>query len=97
MEPVLPRLAEQLREAVAATRGRKGASCPEALQCVGVLAEALHAAWKPYAAALIEPMILNGLSPTLVLALQACLPVPCCTPQPCLSLLQENNCLRQLW
>lgn len=40
------------------------------LQCVGVLAEALHGAWKPYAAALIEPMILMGLSPTLVLALQ---------------------------
>ncbi|BDA44527.1 Serine/threonine-protein kinase TOR [Coccomyxa sp. Obi] len=70
MEPVLPRLAEQLREAIAAPRSRKGVSCPEALQCVGVLAEALRGAWKPYAAALIEPMILMGLSPTLVLAFQ---------------------------
>lgn len=40
------------------------------VQCVGVLAEALRGAWKPYAAALIEPMILMGLSPTLVLAFQ---------------------------
>jgi hypothetical protein len=33
MEPVLPRLAEQVREAITAQRGRKGAaSCPEALQ-----------------------------------------------------------------
>lgn len=32
MEPVLPRLAEQLREAIAAPRTRKGVSCPEALQ-----------------------------------------------------------------
>ena len=32
MEPVLPRLAEQLREAIAAPRSRKGVSCPEALQ-----------------------------------------------------------------
>ena len=40
------------------------------MQCVGVLAEALHGAWKPYAAALIEPMILMGLSPTLVMAFQ---------------------------
>jgi hypothetical protein len=42
-----------------------------AAQCVGVLAEALGATWKPYAAALIEPMILTGLSLTLVMALQA--------------------------
>ena len=40
-------------------------------QCVGVLAEALRGPWKPYAAALIEPMILTGLSPSLVDALQA--------------------------
>lgn len=32
MEPVLPRLAEQLREAIAAPRSRRGVNCPEALQ-----------------------------------------------------------------
>ena len=42
-----------------------------ARQCVGVLAAALRGAWRPYAASLIEPMILTGLSPTLVQALQA--------------------------
>ena len=44
--------------------------CYSVSQCMGVLAEALRGAWKPYAAALIEPMILMGLSPTLVMALQ---------------------------
>ena len=43
-----------------------------ACQCVGVLAAALRGAWRPYGASLIEPMILTGLSPTLVQALQAC-------------------------
>lgn len=90
----------QVKEAVAApARGRKGATCPEALQCVGVLAEALRGAWKPYAAALIEPMILTGLSPTLVMALQASIMMPwgsfacflylscrACALFPCLSL-----------
>jgi hypothetical protein len=38
---------------------------------VGVLAVALRGAWRPYAAALVEPMILTGLSLTLVQALQA--------------------------
>lgn len=46
-------------------------------QCMGVLAEALRGAWKPYAAALVEPMILMGLSPTLVMALQVCGAVDC--------------------
>ena len=32
MEPVLPRLAEQIREAIAAPRSRKGPPCVEALQ-----------------------------------------------------------------
>ncbi len=33
MEPVLPRLAEQVREAITVQRGRKGGTtCPEALQ-----------------------------------------------------------------
>jgi hypothetical protein len=44
---------------------------------MGVLAEALRGAWKPYAAALVEPMILMGLSPTLVMALQVCGAVDC--------------------
>lgn len=32
MRKVAPRMAEQIREAVAAQRGRKGVFCPEALQ-----------------------------------------------------------------
>jgi len=48
MEDVMPRLAEQLREAIAAPRGRKVTSCPEALQVIGDLltlesrTEAIH-------------------------------------------------------
>lgn len=45
-------------------------------QCVGVLAVSLRGAWRPYAAQLVEPMILTGLSPTLVQALQARHPPP---------------------
>lgn len=45
-------------------------------QCVGVLAVSLRGAWRPYAAQLVEPMILTGLSPTLVQALQARHPTP---------------------
>ncbi len=32
MRKVAPRMAEQIREAISAQRGRKGVSCPEALQ-----------------------------------------------------------------
>lgn len=49
MEPVLPRLAEQLREAIAAPRTRKGVSCPEALQvlilCCPVLSVTCMPIW----------------------------------------------------
>ena len=76
MEAVLPRAAEAVRDALAVPRGRARAQCPEALRCVGVLAAALHAPWRPYAAQLIEPMILTGLSPTLVESLQARFCVP---------------------
>ena len=40
------------------------------LQCVGVLAGALHEAWRPHAESLIKPMIETGLSETLVHSLQ---------------------------
>ena len=40
------------------------------LQCVGVLSKALGNSWKGPAASLIEPMILTGLSQTLVQSLQ---------------------------
>ena len=40
------------------------------VQCVGVLSKALGKSWKGPAASLIEPMILTGLSSTLVQSLQ---------------------------
>lgn len=40
------------------------------LQCVGVLSKALGSVWKGPAASLIEPMVLTGLSSTLVQSLQ---------------------------
>ena len=44
--------------------------CAVPVQCVGVLSKALGNAWKGPAASLIEPMILTGLSSTLVQSLQ---------------------------
>ena len=35
MRKVAPRMAEQIREAISAQRGRKGIFCPEALQVPG--------------------------------------------------------------
>ncbi len=61
----------QRRGRAAARAARRRPRCGVAAQCVGVLAVALRGAWRPYAAALVEPMILTGLSPTLVQALQA--------------------------
>ncbi|MEW5302322.1 MAG: hypothetical protein WDW36_005122 [Sanguina aurantia] len=57
-----------IREALA-TRLKSKGQCPEALQCVGSLSQALGQLWKPYAATLIEPMVQTGLSETLVVAL----------------------------
>eukprot|EP00891_Asterochloris_glomerata_P006787 jgi/Astpho2/6787/fgenesh1_pm.00103_%23_6_t len=68
--PALPRIADQIKEAIS-NKGRQRHSCPEALQCVGVLAGALKGAWMPEAAALVQPMVATGLSETLVQALQA--------------------------
>ena len=45
------------------------------VQCVGVLSKALGASWKGPAASLIEPMILTGLSSTLVQSLQVSRPL----------------------
>lgn len=59
-------------------------------QCVGILAEALGARWLPYAKQLLEPIVLTGLSDTLVASLrkvggrswlkraQGCLPLLLC-------------------
>ncbi|PNW79096.1 hypothetical protein CHLRE_09g400553v5 [Chlamydomonas reinhardtii] len=52
----------------AAARPRP-ATCYEALQCVGMLAVALGPLWRPYAAALVEAMVLTGVSEVLVQAL----------------------------
>ncbi|EFJ44271.1 target of rapamycin, growth-regulatory PI3K-like protein kinase [Volvox carteri f. nagariensis] len=52
----------------AAARPRP-ATCPEALQCVGMLAVALGPLCRPYAAALIESMVLTGISEVLVSSL----------------------------
>ncbi|GIL44136.1 hypothetical protein Vafri_1666 [Volvox africanus] len=52
----------------AAARPRP-ATCPEALQCVGMLAVALGPLCRPYAATLIEPMVLTGISEVLVSSL----------------------------
>ncbi len=45
------------------------ATCFEALQCVGMLAVALGPLWRPYAQALVEPMVLTGISEVLVTSL----------------------------
>ena len=48
---------------------------PVRVQCVGVLSKALGPSWKGPAASLIEPMILTGLSSTLVQSLQVSRPL----------------------
>ncbi|GIL87381.1 hypothetical protein Vretimale_1690 [Volvox reticuliferus] len=74
-EGCLQNIYAAIREAVsvppaarAAARPRP-ATCPEALQCVGMLAVALGPLCRPYAAALIEPMVLTGISEVLVSSL----------------------------
>lgn len=52
--------------AASSALSREGHSNLEALQCVGTLASALGPMWKPYALQLVEPMMLTGLSETLV-------------------------------
>lgn len=51
----------QLRESlIARTKGKPGGNVTEALQCVGVLASALHVSWQPYAQQLLDCMMHTG-------------------------------------
>ncbi|KAG2481849.1 hypothetical protein HYH03_019185, partial [Edaphochlamys debaryana] len=71
LQPIYAAIREALSvppAARAAARPRP-AACPEALQCVGMLAVALGPLWRPYAAALVEACVLTGISDTLVQAL----------------------------
>ena len=75
MGPLLPRVADQIKEAIS-VKGRTRPNCPEALQCVGVLAQALGSTWRNEATSLVQPMMSTGLSQPLVKTLQViCL---CC-------------------
>ena len=69
MGPLLPRVADQIKEAIS-VKGRARPNCPEALQCVGVLAQALGPVWKAEATSLVAPMMSTGLSQPLVKTLQ---------------------------
>ncbi len=69
MGPLLPRVADQIKEAIS-VKGRARPNCPEALQCVGVLAQALGSTWKTEATSLVQPMMSTGLSQPLVKTLQ---------------------------
>eukprot|EP00878_Enallax_costatus_P008272 GHUV01008648.1.p1 GENE.GHUV01008648.1~~GHUV01008648.1.p1 ORF type:complete len:2405 (+),score=620.50 GHUV01008648.1:939-7217(+) len=69
-EPYLPAIAAQLRESLAVrTKGKPGSNVTEALQCVGVLASALHVSWQPFAQQLLDCMMHTGPSQNLVQAL----------------------------
>ena len=73
-EVCLPSIAAQIQETLTAVRGArrvKEAQCPEALHCVGAMARALGALWKPYVQQLLDAMMLTGLSGTLVASLTA--------------------------
>ncbi len=74
MGPLLPRVADQIKEAIS-VKGRARPNCPEALQCVGVLAQALGSTWKTEATSLAQPMMSTGLSQPLVKTLQVGLPI----------------------
>lgn len=51
----------QLRESlIARTKSKPGGNVTEALQCVGVLASALHLSWQPYAQQLLDCMMHTG-------------------------------------
>jgi len=69
MGPLLPRVADQIKEAIS-VKGRARPNCREALQCVGVLAQALGSTWKTEATSLVQPMMSTGLSQPLVKTLQ---------------------------
>ena len=69
MGPLLPRVADQIKEAIS-VKGRTRPNCPEALQCVGVLAQALGSTWRNEATSLVQPMMSTGLSQPLVKTLQ---------------------------
>lgn len=69
MGPLLPRVTDQIKEAIS-VKGRARPNCPEALQCVGVLAQALGPIWKAEATSLVPPMMSTGLSQPLVKTLQ---------------------------
>lgn len=69
MGPLLPRVGDQIKEAIS-VKGRARPNCPEALQCVGVLAQALGSTWKSEATSLVQPMMSTGLSQPLVKTLQ---------------------------
>lgn len=73
MGPLLPRVADQIKEAIS-VKGRARPNCPEALQCVGVLAQALGPVWKAEATSLVAPMMSTGLSQPLVKTLQVAAP-----------------------
>jgi len=63
----LPAIAMHIRESLtAAAKLKPRVTCPEALQCVGVLSFALERNWEPLVAQLLETMMLTGLSEVLV-------------------------------
>ena len=53
MRKVAPRMAEQIREAISAQRGRKGVFCPEALQVS-------HCCTPPIASDMIQRLCLSA-------------------------------------
>ncbi|GBG00672.1 target of rapamycin kinase [Raphidocelis subcapitata] len=61
----------KLASAAGGKGGVGGGPVPEALSCVGALSQALQGLWKPYASALLESMVMTGLSETLVRSLAA--------------------------
>jgi hypothetical protein len=65
--------------------GGSSAAVTEALACVGVLAQALHLSWQPYAQQLLSVMMLTG--PSQVGRLCVCGGVVCvCVVVPCVLL-----------
>ncbi|KAF5842966.1 armadillo-type protein [Dunaliella salina] len=68
-EACLPAISAQMKESIGLAKLKSRVSCPEALECAGVLARALGPVWRPHAAQLLEGIMLTGLSEVQVNAL----------------------------
>uniref|UniRef100_A0A7S3R516 Serine/threonine-protein kinase TOR n=1 Tax=Dunaliella tertiolecta TaxID=3047 RepID=A0A7S3R516_DUNTE len=68
-EACLPAISTQMKESIGLAKLKSRVSCPEALECAGVLARALGPVWRPHAAQLLEGIMLTGLSEVQVNAL----------------------------